>query len=387
MNMSRHSRAISGAVVALLMVSGSGSAFARGSCQIAALDQSSGAEVNAVLAGFGAKVVAIGRIDAVSRDRGVQVLGMRVMPAALESYQVGDYAAVIDWSRRGAKERILEVRPLESRYIPGVSEIYLKSKLTNVDALQGQARLGVVTVDFSNLALTERSPASSGSIMVVRGTQPQPKGLVLGRCVSVARDGSLGTGRTDGSLGTGRADGSLGTGRAEGSLGTGRTDGSLGTGKTQGSLGTGRLSGSLGTGRTDGSLGTGRTEGSLGTGRADGSLGTGRVDGSLGTGRSDGSLGTGKTQGSLGTGRLSGSLGTGRADGSLGTGRADGSLGTGRAEGSLGTGRLNGSLGTGRTDGSLGTGRVDGSLGTGRTEGSLGTGRTQGSLGTGKSSN
>ncbi|HET8692454.1 MAG TPA: hypothetical protein VFM30_10025 [Steroidobacteraceae bacterium] len=262
-------------------------------------------------------------MDAVSPGREIDVLGFRVRSSADDSFQVGDYALVIDWSRRGAKERILEVRPLNIRYVPGVSEVFLRGKLSANDSLRGQATLEKVRIDYSTISGTSIGrAATSGAQLEVRGTQPHPLGLVLGTSATLHNAGSLGTGKLSSSLGTGRI------------------DGSLGTGKQDGSLGTGKLSGSLGTGRNEGSLGTGRTDGSLGTGKLDGSLGTGKLSGSLGTGRIDGSLGTGKLDGSLGTGKLSGSLGTGRTDGSLGTGKLDGSLGTGKLSGSLGTGKI-----------------------------------------------
>ena len=392
------------AVANLLLVAGN--ARAQSICAETNADDGLRNEVNVAISTFGSRLVAVGRVDAVSKENGIEVLGFRTQPTSGDDFQIGDYAAVIEWSPRGATERILEVRPLASRYVPGASEVFVKASIASTESLRGHVRLGRVVVDYStSLAALSGLPTSQGSMLAVRGTQPGPNGVILGNCISTpleemvaarrARpdgslgtgrlDGSLGTGRPDGSLGTGRADGSLGTGKADGSLGTGRPDGSLGTGKADGSLGTGRADGSLGTGKADGSLGTGKADGSLGTGRPDGSLGTGKADGSLGTGRADGSLGTGKADGSLGTGRPDGSLGTGKADGSLGTGRADGSLGTGKADGSLGTGKADGSLGTGRADGSLGTGKADGSLGTGKADGSLGTGRPDGSLGTGRS--
>ncbi|MGE0190384.1 MAG: hypothetical protein AB7Q04_14025, partial [Steroidobacteraceae bacterium] len=232
-----------------------------------------------------------------SKEFGIDVLGYRTQPTFGDEFQIGDYAAVIDWSPRGAQERILEVRRLASQYVPGSSEVFVKAALASTDLLRGHLRLGPVVIDYStSLSALSGVPTSRGSMLAVRGTQPGPNGVILGSCISASLEELIAArrARSDGSLGTGRPDGSLGTGRPDGSLGTGRPDGSLGTGKPDGSLGTGKPDGSLGTGRADGSLGTGRPDGSLGTGRPDGSLGTGRPDGSLGTGKPDGSLGTGK---------------------------------------------------------------------------------------------
>ena len=369
-------------------------AQAQGACNGGQVSLTSRSEVGRALAEFGSRLIAVGRIDSVNAQRGVEVLGRFVQPAVGDFYQVGDYAAVIDWSVQGSRNRILEVRPIASRYVPGASEIYLKSGVQTVDVTRGRMLAGKVVVDFT-AASVDLSYASQlrGSVVSILGTQPGPRGSVLGNCISPARslaktmsvspNGSLGTGSPNGSLGTGSASGSLGTGSPRGSLGAGSANGSLGTGSPRGSLGTGSANGSLGTGSPRGSLGTGSASGSLGTGSPRGSLGTGSANGSLGTGSPRGSLGTGSANGSLGTGSPRGSLGTGSANGSLGTGSPRGSLGTGSANGSLGTGSPRGSLGTGSANGSLGTGSPRGSLGTGSANGSLGTGSPRGSLGTG----
>src|SRR5262245_36072735 len=212
MQMAHSSRKRSAAciVVSLVLVSAAGSAVASGSCLAASSGAAADSHVNAAIANFGSRVVAIGRVDSVSRGTGVEVLGIRVMPSTSDSFQTGDYALIVDWSRRGSKEQLLEVRPVSGRYIPGVSEIFLKSKLSANNNLLAQARVGAVNVDFSSSPFVNLD-AAPGAKVSVRGTQPQPNGVVIGSCFSIARDGSLGTGRLGGSLGTGKTDGSLGT--------------------------------------------------------------------------------------------------------------------------------------------------------------------------------
>jgi hypothetical protein len=287
---SLRSKSVVGIAVANLLLAAS-NAGAQSICAGSVADHGLQKEVNTALSAFGSRLIAVGRVDAVSNEYGIEVLGYRAQPSSGEDFQVGDYAAVIDWSRQGARDRVLEVRLLASRYVPGASEIFVKSKISSADLLRGQVRLGQLVVDYSTtLSTSNVLPAAQGSLLAVRGTQPGPNGMILGACMSAPLDELIAVrrGRPDGSLGTGRPDGSLGTGRPDGSLGTGKPDGSLGTGKPDGSLGTGRPDGSLGTGKPDGSLGTGRPDGSLGTGKPDGSLGTGKPDGSLGTGRTDG---------------------------------------------------------------------------------------------------
>ena len=84
------------AAASLLLVSISSEAIARGSCLIAQTKTTSRSEVSSALAASGGRLVAVGRVDAVSRQNGVDVLGVRVMPSAYDDFQVGDYAVVVD---------------------------------------------------------------------------------------------------------------------------------------------------------------------------------------------------------------------------------------------------------------------------------------------------
>jgi hypothetical protein len=246
-----------GSIAALGYANSAGATSAQNSCVGLSADLGSRNEVNIALAVFGSRLVAVGRVDIASPEFGVEVLGFQAQPSAGDLFQVGDYAAVIDWSARGANARILEIRALASQYVPGVSEVYLKSTIADIDSLRGQIRLGRIVVDQSAaVLLSDNSVGDLDALLAVRGSQPAPQGVILGNCLSVEAihsrpEGSLGTGQPEGSLGTGRPDGSLGTGRPDGSLGTGRPDGSLGTGQPEGSLGTGRPDGSLGTGQPE----------------------------------------------------------------------------------------------------------------------------------------
>ena len=111
-------------------------------CSSGRVELASRSAVGRAFAEFGSRLLAVGRIDSVSAKRGVEILGRFVQPTAGESYQVGDYAAVVDWSMKGSKERILEVRPIWSRYVPGASEVYLRSAVQAADMSRGQLRAG-----------------------------------------------------------------------------------------------------------------------------------------------------------------------------------------------------------------------------------------------------
>ena len=188
------------AAATLLLVAVSGEASARGSCLIAQNAAASSSEVSSALASFGGRVVAVGRVDAVSRQLGVDVLGVRVMPSAYDNFQVGDYASVIDWSKKGSTDRVLEVRPLSGRYVPGASEVFLRSRISGSDALRAHVRIGAIRVDYSNATVSVDKDARGVSTLAIRGIQPQPRGVVLSSCIALLRDGSLGTGRAEGPL-------------------------------------------------------------------------------------------------------------------------------------------------------------------------------------------
>src|SRR4026209_1056283 len=136
------------AAAVLVLLSASGEAAARASCSVTDSNTVMHGDVDAALATFGARVVAVGRVDAVSRASGVKILGIQVVPSNGDNFQVGDYAVVVDWSRRADRERVLEIRPLSNRYVPGVSEVFLKSKWSAKDVLRGQAKAGSVSIDY-----------------------------------------------------------------------------------------------------------------------------------------------------------------------------------------------------------------------------------------------
>ena len=159
-------------------------------------------EIASLEAIVGQRVIAVGRVDSVSQARGVGVLGFVVRPSAGDDFQVGNYAAVIDWSRQVDKQ-VLEVRPLVARYVPGASDVFLKARLKNRYS-DGQVQIGNVNADVSRHVLAlEKQKVSVGATIALRGVQPNPGGIVLGGCVA-AVNGSMGTGRPDGSMGTGR---------------------------------------------------------------------------------------------------------------------------------------------------------------------------------------
>ena len=328
------------AVTATIILLSAGTAFgARSPNSLNAIAVARVADVRAVELAANGRLLAIGRIDGLSRSNYiVSVLGQRFVILAgrgnegfMARASVGQPVALFG-EMSGGRYFVDAAMRLDGQYVQGASKVYLRGRITATNSRVGSISVGLTQLDTS--ALASRLSADrfvKGALAVAVGTQPQIGGRVIVESIRKAGavDASVGTGRADASLGTGRLDASVGTGRSDASLGTGRLDASVGTGRSEASVGTGRPDASLGTGRVNASLGTGRTDASVGTGRPDASLGTGRLDASGGTGRSDASLGTGRLDASVGTGRPDASVGTGRPNASLGTGRIDASVGTG----------------------------------------------------------
>ncbi|MGH9932282.1 MAG: hypothetical protein ACREA9_24030, partial [Pyrinomonadaceae bacterium] len=309
------------------------------------------------------KLLAIGRLDSISRSESLAAtLGQKFVllasPAGssfAERAEVGQAVAFFGNLVDGSY-LVDSAMVLPGGYVQGASKVYLRATLTAVHHGVGAVNAGTIELDVASSSNQSKiAAATAGTVATFIGSQPAIGGRVLverfARVRSKPRvelDASVGTGSPDASVGTGRPDASVGTGKPDASVGTGRPDASVGTGRPDASVGTGRPDASVGTGRPDASVGTGRPDASVGTGKPDASVGTGRPDASVGTGRPDASVGTGRPDASVGTGRPDASVGTGRPDASVGTGRPDASVGTGRPDASVGTGRPDASVGTGR---------------------------------------
>ena len=216
------------------------------------------ADIHAIERAAEGRLLAIGRIDALSKSRfTVSVLGQRFLILASRSNEkfmagaeLGEPVALFG-EISGGRYLVDAAMRLNGQYIQGVSKVYLQGRVTGVDNRVGLVAVG--SAQFDTSALTIRSAADSfrkGSLAAVVGTQPQLGGRVLVASIRKADflQASVGTGRPDASVGTGRPDASLGTGRIDASLGTGRIDASVGTGRPDASLGTGRTNASVGTG-------------------------------------------------------------------------------------------------------------------------------------------
>ena len=282
------------AVTAAIVLVGGGSAFgARSPSAMNSTAVARDADVLAVERAANGRLLAIGRLDRVSRSTfAVSVLGQKFVLLAgtanerfMSSAKIGQPVALFG-EISGGKYFVDAALGLDGQYVQGASKIYLRGSISSIDKKVGLITIG--SAQFDTASLASRSTVdrfAKGAMAAAIGTQPQVGGRILVESIrkSAAIDASVGTGRQDASVGTGRPDASVGTGRPDASVGTGRPDASVGTGRPDASVGTGRPDASVGTGRPDASVGTGRPDASVGTGRPDASVGTGRPDASVGT--------------------------------------------------------------------------------------------------------
>jgi hypothetical protein len=270
--------------------------------------------------------VAIGPAEGVSATGStLVVLGQRIRVDASARAQAslvraGDMITVVGYLDSAGMPIATGVSPLESKFVPGSTIVYVRGSVRELKASVGSAQIGSLQVDYTAALVGEEALAlRAGDIVEISGIY---FGSALMSASLIAKYAITGTEAcASGIAGTGRvetsSDGIAGTGRVETS-----SDGIAGTGRVEtssdGIAGTGRVETS-----SDGIAGTGRVETS-----SDGIAGTGRVktssDGIAGTGRvetsSDGIAGTGRVEASsdgiAGTGRFSGCdngiAGTGR---------------------------------------------------------------------------
>ncbi len=238
------------AVAAAIVLVGGSSAFgARSPLATNSIAVARNADIRAVEGAANGRLLAIGRVDRVSRSTfTISVLGQKFALLAgsanerfMSSAKVGQPVALFGDISRGRYLVDAALR-LDGQYVQGASKIYLRGSISSIDARMGFISIGSAQLDTSSLA--SRSVAdrfTKGALAAVLGTQPQIGGRILVESIrkAAAVDASVGTGRTDASVGTGRTDASVGTGRTDASVGTGRPDASVGTGRTDASRGHG----------------------------------------------------------------------------------------------------------------------------------------------------
>ena len=90
-------------------------------------------------------------------------------------------------ARLGRRGELVNPVVLLSRvhYVPGQSEVVISGRVTAVDSARGQAKLGPVSFDFTNLLSDRGVEIQVGSVVRVRGTLPQAAQPILATQVLV----------------------------------------------------------------------------------------------------------------------------------------------------------------------------------------------------------
>jgi len=211
-------------------------------------------------------------------------------------------ASALHWS-------LIESEP----YVAGVSNIYVRGRVSALNAKTGEFRIAGSQTNF----ITNALPGVNDFVEVL-GTQPSPRGVVLVGSVSsrVGLDGIIGSGlATNGIIGSGIvSSGIIGSGKS--------TDGIIGSGQaTSGIIGSGiATNGIIGSGKNaNGIIGSGQaTSAIIGSGAAtNGIIGSGKTtSGIIGSGVNlDGIIGSGNTtSGIIGSGiAINGIIGSGKS--------------------------------------------------------------------------
>ena len=223
-----------------------------------------------------------------------------------------------------------------SEYAPGSDSIYLKGRVTAINAQFGRFWIDGTQIDYTNqLADSSFQAPGLGDTIEVLGIQPTAKGIVLATSIqsSAQHAGVINTGNRLGVINTGSAAGVINTGSAAGVINTGNRLGVINTGSAAGVINTGNRLGVINTGSAAGVINTGNRLGVINTGSAAGVINTGSAAGVINTGNRLGVINTGSAAGVINTGSAAGVINTGNRLGVINTGSAAGVINTGSAAG------------------------------------------------------
>ncbi len=121
-----------------------------------------------------------GPITSIDRMGGVfESMGQIVMASQnmLSGMSVGDYVSVDGsvvapgWLYADA------VSVSDIRYVPGSTEVFVSGMLSSINARNGTARMGNLTIDFTPSLGNNDAP--SGLMWSFRGIQPGPRGVMI----------------------------------------------------------------------------------------------------------------------------------------------------------------------------------------------------------------
>ena len=130
-----------------------------------------GIDGGAVLAG---PVTSVDRMNGVFESMGQIIMASQSM---LTGIRVGDYVSVDGsivspgWLYADA------VSVSANRYVPGSTEVFVSGMLSSINARNGTARMGNLTIDYTSSLGSSDAP--SGLMWTFLGTQPSTRGVMI----------------------------------------------------------------------------------------------------------------------------------------------------------------------------------------------------------------
>jgi hypothetical protein len=268
-----------------------------------------------------------GPVDSVDASSNVvTILGHQVHAANSSAVGIGSLVNVYGSIGKGGAISGAVLKDL-AKIGSGSDQLYIKGHVTGLSAGIGRFVIGGAVVDYTALLSNSKFRVPMlGDTVVVTGTQPTARGVILGTSVTLAAS-------TAGVVSTGDALGVVSTGDKLGVVSTGDALGVVSTGDKLGVVSTGDALGVVSTGDKLGVVSTGDALGVVSTGDALGVVSTGDKLGVVSTGDALGVVSTGDKLGVVSTGDALGVVSTGDALGVVSTGDALGVVSTGAALG------------------------------------------------------
>ncbi|HNP62994.1 MAG TPA: hypothetical protein PKH39_03610, partial [Woeseiaceae bacterium] len=128
----------------------------------------------------GAVIILAGPVDSIDRDTGVfRSLGQAVMASQnmLSRMQVGDFVAVHGTVISDGWYYADNVNVTGQQYVPGATAVFVSGLISSVDRMQGTARMGGLTIDYT--PSLGSSDAPSNGMWSFYGTRPSIDGAMI----------------------------------------------------------------------------------------------------------------------------------------------------------------------------------------------------------------
>ena len=136
----------------------------------------------------GDSAVLAGPVDSIDRTNGVfESMGQVVLASQdmLAGMQVGDFVEVGGSVISSGWYYADSVSVSPERYVPGATEVFISGMLSSVNEMNGTARMGGLTIDFTASLASGDAPA--GEMWSFHGTRPARGGAMISSRTAEAR--------------------------------------------------------------------------------------------------------------------------------------------------------------------------------------------------------